>query len=104
MQQWISIALAVLGNILYLAWREGRTAQRLENIEKNMDKQEALHNAHFKFERDHEAKDQAHVNDNDAHWNRREREWLNQRFLEVGERFDKLEAMILNIISKKDID
>ncbi len=100
---WLAIGALVLSfivNIALISRWSGRVEQTQKSHTEILDRHELAHDFHYKQSREHETADQRHFADTDMHWNRREREWLNTRFEEVGERFDKIERMIAAVRAK----
>jgi len=94
---WVAIgalALSFFFNIVLISRWSGRVESTQKAQGKIIERHEKAHDFHYKQAREHEFNDQKHFSDTDMHWNRRERDWLNTRFEEMGERFDKIESML----------
>lgn len=94
---WLSVigtGLAFLTCMLAMANRAGKLEQRIVSLEDANKRSEVHHTNHYAQAQRHEEADQRHFADTDVHWNKREREWLDKRFVEMGTRFDTLEKMI----------
>ncbi len=91
LEQWFSFVIVILFNIGVLVYMAGKFEQKVKDQEAGNQKQFISIDRDtaelFRLNREHEQSDQRHFNDTDAHWNRREREWLNKRF-------DIIEAML----------
>jgi hypothetical protein len=94
---WIAVGALILSFIVNIALIS-RWSGKIESTQKNhsaiLERHEEHHDFHYKQAREQDAINQRHFADTDMHWNRRERDWLNTRFEEMGERFDKLESML----------
>ncbi len=111
---WIAfgtLALSLFASIAVIARWAGGVEQTQKGHGLKLAEYRDHHDTHYKQAKEHEANDNKHFSDTDMHWNRRERDWLNTRFEEMGEqfkdqtrefgrRFDDVERMISSLRQK----